>query len=166
MCDFQLWWILWRACFLQSCPTPVLIQEWERLHDTPVCPFPSFNLCPPPSTSSPGSTESPRRARALWVSASACSVRTRGWWSASTKRACKWVDSCQIIAHVKHYAAHCRCFIENNRFLHHISSLGLFLCNDRQTEHILFSYAMLDHNLSSRLNRKKLNNQVICFHPE
>lgn len=102
MCDFQMWWILWRACFLQSspsCVTRVLTQEQELLHDAPVCPFPYLHLylCPPPLKTGPGNTGRPRSCRALWMWASVCSVRTRGWWSALTKTACKWVDSISSI---------------------------------------------------------------------
>lgn len=97
-----MWWILWRVCSLQIFPsymTPVLIRELELLPDVPVCPshflHPFLKVCPsprcpPPSTGRCGTMRSRRSNRAFWVLASVCSVRTWGWWSASTKRAYRW----------------------------------------------------------------------------
>ena len=94
-----MWWILWRACCPRSspsCATPVLIQEQELLRGARVCPPCTV---PPSWTTGPGRTGSQRSSRASWVPASVCSARTRGWWSALTKRPWKWVDSRDVIYH-------------------------------------------------------------------
>lgn len=95
---FQMWWILWRPNCLpssQSCKIPVLNQELYLCCNTPVCLFHSLHTFLPP-TANPGTAESPVSSQTFWALISVCSVRRRGWWSSSTKRVWRWVNSMML----------------------------------------------------------------------